>query len=241
MNLDFALILFILVLISGVCWVAHKVWQHPALDYVGSFFGVLLLVFVLRSFLYEPFQIPSGSMIPTLEVGDFILVNKFNYGVKLPILGTRIVPVGEPQRGDVVVFTPPNEKSAFIKRLVGLPGDHIRIENNRVYINDEPLDQEFLVSRSTPEGYSWQLWQETTGDTSHQIQVLVPPGPYGRYFENVVPPGHYFMMGDNRDQSSDSRAWGFVPEANIIGEAVAIWMNWRPWQIPSFDRVGGID
>ncbi len=241
MNFDFALILFVLVVFTGICWAAHKYWKHPVLDYIGSFFGVLVLVFVLRSFLFEPFQIPSGSMIPTLEVGDFILVNKYNYGVRLPIIRNKIIPMGEPQRGDIVVFTPPGENTAFIKRLVGMPGDHIRVEDNEVFINGEALEQEFLVSLPQPEGYAWQLWQETTGEVEHQIRVLVPPSPYGRYYENLVPQGHYFMMGDNRDQSSDSRAWGFVPEGNIIGEAVVIWMNWKPWQIPSFDRVGGIN
>ena len=241
MDFDFALILFVLVVITGIFWVLHnfvlKDKAHGAIDYTGSFFPVLLLVFLLRSFLFEPFQIPSGSMIPTLEVGDFIVVNKFSYGIKLPIIGTEIVPLGEPQRGDVIVFIPPNDSRYFIKRLVGMPGDHLQVINNQVFINGELLEQEFVASL----GSSHQLRLEQTGDALHQIQVSLPPTITGRNFDTQISDGHYFMMGDNRDNSSDSRVFGEVPADNIVGKAVAIWMHWIPWQLPSFGRVGSIE
>ena len=250
LDFDFALILFIAVLITGLVWLLEVLWlrQHregdrqPVLvEYSISFFPVLLIVFLLRSFLYEPFQIPSGSMIPTLEVGDFILVNKFAYGVRLPIIGTEIIPVDLPERGEVMVFIPPHDSRYFIKRVIGLPGDRLLIENNQVFVNGEPLEQEFVTNLAGSQRSVFSLLEERIGDQTHFIRVQEPATPYGLHFEYRVPEGHYFMMGDNRDNSLDSRAWGPVPESNIVGKAVAIWMHWEPWTLPSFARAGSIN
>lgn len=215
--------------------------SHPeatVVEYAKSFLPVFAFVLVLRSFLFEPFQIPSGSMIPTLKVGDFILVNKFNYGLRLPVIGTRIIPVGEPQRGDVMVFYPPNDNRYFIKRVIGLPGDHIKIANKVLYINGEKADQELLKDFDAPPAY--RVYEENLGGKKHLMQTsrVLMGGMDNRAV--VVKPGHYFMMGDNRDNSSDSRVWGQVPEDNIVGEAVAVWMTFDFKSLPSFSRVGSI-
>lgn len=246
MDFDFALILFILVLISGVFWVLDKfVFKgkiHDSVEYIGSFFPILLIVFFLRSFLFEPFQIPSGSMVPTLEIGDFIVVNKFSYGVRLPIVGTKIIPTGDPERGDVIVFVPPHDHRYFIKRLVGMPGDHIKIVENQVFVNGEALPQEFVEQSDITNRGRFNIAEETDGELTHQIQVHIPAGQYGRNFETIVPEGHYFMMGDNRDNSLDSRDWGAVPESNIVGKAVAVWMHWEGFgSWPSFSAARSIE
>jgi signal peptidase I len=251
MDFDFALILFIAVLITGLIWLIDARWwrkrrsssdKQPLLvEYSISFFPVLLIVFLLRSFLYEPFQIPSGSMIPTLEVGDFILVNKYTYGIRLPVLGTRIIPINEPERGEVMVFIPPHDSRYFIKRVIGLPGDMILIEDNQVSINGEALAQRFVTNQESIQRMIFSLQEEQIGEQAHMIRVARPATQYGRHFEYRVPEGHYFMMGDNRDNSLDSREWGPVPEANIVGKAVAIWMHWEPWSLPSFGRAGTIN
>ena len=250
MDFDFALVLFVLVLISGIFWALDKfVFKgkiHDSVEYIGSFFPILLIVFFLRSFLFEPFQIPSGSMIPTLEIGDFIVVNKFSYGVRLPIVGAKIIPTGDPERGDVIVFVPPHDHRYFIKRLVGMPGDHIKIVENQVFVNGEALLQEFVEQSDITNRGRFNIAEETDGELTHQIQVHIPAGQYGRNFETIVPEGHYFMMGDNRDNSLDSRDWGAVPESNIVGKAVAVWMHWEhPLQIweslPSFSSNRAIE
>lgn len=218
--------------------------QEPiVVEYAKSFFPVLLIVLVLRSFLVEPFQIPSGSMIPTLEVGDFILVNKYTYGLRLPVVGTKIVEINEPKRGEVMVFIPPHDSRYFIKRVVGLPGDTIRYEDKVLYINDErvqsqPIDQ---VEIEMPNGMmqSGILLTETLGDVEHETQIMNAPSRDGGRTVWVVPEGHYFMMGDNRDNSADSRVWGAVPEQNIVGKAFAVWMHKEPgWTLPTFRRNG---
>jgi len=218
--------------------------QEPiVVEYAKSFFPVLLIVLVLRSFLVEPFQIPSGSMIPTLEVGDFILVNKYTYGLRLPVVGTKIVDMNEPQRGEVMVFIPPHDSRYFIKRVVGLPGDTIRYEDKVLYINDErvqsqPIDQ---VEIEMPNGMMQRgiLLTETLGDVEHETQIMDAPSRDGGRTVWVVPEGHYFMMGDNRDNSADSRVWGAVPEENIVGKAFAVWMHKEPgWALPTFRRNG---
>ena len=218
--------------------------QEPiVVEYAKSFFPVLLIVLVLRSFLVEPFQIPSGSMIPTLEVGDFILVNKYTYGLRLPVVGTKIVDINEPKRGEVMVFIPPHDSRYFIKRVVGLPGDTIRYEDKVLYINDErvpsqPIDQ---VEIEMPNGMmqSGILLTETLGEVEHETQIMNAPSRDGGRTVWVVPEGHYFMMGDNRDNSADSRVWGAVPEQNIVGKAFAVWMNKEPgWTLPTFRRNG---
>jgi signal peptidase I len=203
--------------------------EPSAVEYAKSFFPILFAVLVLRSFLFEPFQIPSGSMIPTLNVGDFIVVNKFAYGLRLPVLGTKILPVGEPQRGDVMVFIPPHDPHYFIKRVIGLPGDHIQYKNKTVYVNGEPLPQELVGPIAEEPGV--MLSRETVNGLAHDIHTMPSRNFLPRDFDwlqpegAVIPEGHYFMMGDNRDNSSDSREWGVVPEQNIVGKAVAVWMH----------------
>ncbi|PLW83158.1 signal peptidase I [Kineobactrum sediminis] len=213
---------------------------EPALvEYSRSFFPVLFVVFVLRSFLVEPFQIPSSSMVPTLEVGDYILVNKFTYGLRLPVIRTKVVDINEPERGDVMVFFPPHMNDTYyIKRVIGLPGDKVSYRDKRLYVNDEPVPTQPL-DVVAEEGARFQVARETLDGEHHRVQVdqLRP----GRDFTVRVKPGHYFMMGDNRDNSSDSRVWGQVPEKDIVGKAFAIWMHWDSLlSIPSFSRVGAI-
>ncbi len=208
-------------------------------EYAKSFFPILFAVLLLRSFLFEPFQIPTGSMIPTLNVGDFIVVNKFAYGLRLPVTGTKILDIAEPKRGDVMVFIPPHEPVYYIKRVIGLPGDHVRYADDTVYINGEPLPQEEMgIIREL--GVQHSL--ETVGGVTHDIHTyasersdrgydwLPPEGA-------VIPPGHYFMMGDNRDNSEDSRYWGPVSEKSLVGKAVAVWMHKEAgWHLPSFSE-----
>ncbi len=209
-------------------------------EYAKSFFPVLFVVLVLRSFLFEPFKIPSASMVPTLLVHDFILVNKFAYGVRLPVIGTKIISVGEPARGDVMVFYPPNDKRYFIKRVIGLPGDHIQLKDNVLYINGVQMRQQQV--RIDDAGFPYMLvMKENLQPTEHLLQKVSLTTPQSNY-ETVVPAGSYFMMGDNRDNSSDSRFWGAVPEANIVGKAVYVWMHWEGLSgLPSFARNGVIE
>ncbi len=275
MDIDFSLVLLVLVVLTGAVALFDRlvnaeprrqavaklkaVQQPPSealaeaiavaeqepivVEYAKSFFPVLLIVLVLRSFLVEPFQIPSGSMIPTLEVGDFILVNKYTYGLRLPVVGTKIVDINEPKRGEVMVFIPPHDSRYFIKRVVGLPGDTIRYEDKVLYINDErvpsqPIDQ---VEIEMPNGMmqSGILLNETLGEVEHETQIMNAPSRDGGRTVWVVPEGHYFMMGDNRDNSADSRVWGAVPEQNIVGKAFAVWMHKEPgWTLPTFRRNG---
>ncbi len=275
MDIDFSLVLIILVAISGVIALLDRLLrakdreeaanklraaQQPhsealkiaiaeaerepvVVEYAKSFFPVLLIVLVLRSFLVEPFQIPSGSMIPTLEVGDFILVNKYTYGLRLPVVGTKIVSMNEPKRGEVMVFIPPHDERYFIKRVVGLPGDTIRYEDKVLYVNGEQVQSEVLEETQIelPNGMMQTgiLLNETLGGVEHLTQIIESPGRNNGRSVWVVPEGHYFMMGDNRDNSADSRVWGAVPEQNIVGKAFAIWMHKEPGlNLPSFSRNG---
>ncbi len=261
MDFDFPLILVVLTAFAGFMWLADRFFlskQREAdaappwyIESTAPFFPVLLVVLVLRSFIVEPFQIPSGSMIPTLKIGDFILVNKFAYGLRLPVSGTKVVSLGEPERGDVMVFFPPNDKRYFIKRVIGLPGDEIRIVNNVLFVNGEKMPQStlekaepYFVEKSHDESRSAsnaQVMMENLVGVDHLIRKHQTPGRYGRNFSAIVPKGHYFMMGDNRDNSSDSRVWGPVPEENVVGKAFAVWMHWdKVLSIPSFDTVGAI-
>lgn len=213
------------------------------LEYTASFFPVILLVFVLRSFLFEPFRIPSGSMIPTLQVGDLILVNKYEYGVRLPVINKKIIELGSPQRGDVVVFRfPHNPSQDYIKRVIGLPGDRVEYADRRLVINGKPVEMK-RVDRYFEEGrvQFYQQYIEKLGPVEHRIILNegsgVPVMPAMQHTHPkacdyrvtgvscTVPAGHYFMMGDNRDNSEDSRFWGFVPDENIVGRAFFIWMN----------------
>lgn len=246
MELNFPLILVVLTLICGVMWVLDKLFlkkkrgeEAPPfyIEYTAPFFPVLLLVLILRSFLVEPFQIPSASMVPTLQIGDFILVNKYAYGLRLPVTRTKVLNIDEPARGDVMVFFPPNDDRYFIKRVIGLPGDHIQMLDNQLFINGQAMEQaETDVPYSA--GYGYQIVEENLEGNEHLIRKKRVAGRLGQSFDYVVPEGYYFMMGDNRDNSSDSRVWGPVPEENIVGKAFAVWMHWDElFSIPSFDRV----
>ncbi len=213
------------------------------LDWTAGLFPVILMVFLLRSFLFEPFKIPSGSMIPTLLVGDLILVNKYHYGIRLPVINTRLTEGAAPQRGDVMVFRyPPKPSLDYIKRVVGVPGDEVAYLNKRLSINGKPVETSSIPEFFDEDSMRYvRQFEEKLGEKSHRLlndddRPAFIPGvedfPYRnncRYsVEGVVctvPPGHYFMMGDNRDNSLDSRYWGFVPEKNIVGRAVLVWMN----------------
>ncbi len=184
---------------------------------------------MLRSFLVEPFRIPSGSMMPTLEVGDFILVNKFSYGIRLPVLNTKVIEIGKPARGDVAVFRFPKDETVdYIKRVVGLPGDRIGYYNKMLHVNGEPVGQVpagVYVGKGSGVSMSGASRRmEMLGDVQHDILVMPrAPGVEGEY---IVGKDEYFMMGDNRDNSNDSRYWGPVPEKNLVGKAFRVWMNW---------------
>ncbi|WP_028885902.1 signal peptidase I [Teredinibacter turnerae] len=230
----------------GFAQARAAVAAEPALvEYSKSFFPVLFLVFALRSFLIEPFQIPSESMVPTLLVGDFIAVSKFSYGIRMPVFRNKLVPVGEPKRGEVMVFFPPHKDVYYIKRVIGLPGDEVRYVNNVLFINGEQVPQK-LVKDETESACAYgsahyQVFEETLDGISYHSRKCTVPGRLSRNGVWQVPEGHYLMIGDNRDNSSDGREWGFVPEERIVGKAFAIWMHWdKLLSIPSFSRVGSI-
>ncbi len=216
-------------------------------EYARSFFPVILIVLLLRSFLYEPFRIPSSSMRPTLVVGDFILVNKYTYGLRLPVVDTKIVAINEPQRGDIMVFRYPEDPSIdYIKRVVGIPGDRITYSNRQLHINGQPADlsshgPHFWMDNRCRTIDSLRL-REQTADSDHEI-LIIPQRLSRAEGEWVVPAGHYFVLGDNRDNSRDSRYWGFVPEQNIVGKAVAVWMNidFSCGDGIGWGRIGGIE
>ncbi len=230
--------------------------QPTWIEYSGSFFPVIALVFFLRSFLYEPFKIPSSSMVPTLLVGDLILVNKFTYGIRLPVLNEKVIDVGDPKRGDVMVFKYPNDMTQdYIKRVIGVPGDKIKYENKRLTINgqavtytalDEYLDDErpvyYKQFAENLIGVQHRILNNDSVPTLNPADVKDFPHKDactylydGSGFTCVVPAGNYFMMGDNRDNSADSRYWGFVPNKNIVGKAFFVWMN-----LSNLKRIGGI-
>lgn len=206
---------------------AHGKKESIIIEYSKSFFPILLFVFVIRSFIVEPFKIPSGSMMPTLIAGDFIAVNKFSYGVRFPVINNVLIPNGMPERGDVVVFHYPMDTSIdYIKRVIGLPGDTIKYENKKIFINDKLVphvfekDYEYMMN----ENYRVpaQEFTETLGEVKHSILIHNVEGESGSF---VVPDRNYFVMGDNRDNSSDSRVWGFVSEDLLVGKAFIIWLN----------------
>ncbi len=228
--------------------------QEPlAVDYARSFLPIFLVVLVLRSFVVEPFRIPSGSMMPTLLVGDFILVNKFTYGIRLPVVRTKVLDNNEPARGDVVVFRyPENPKQDYIKRVVGLPGDKIRYFRKTVFINGEPQPMsaigQYQAEGSGGRANGFIEATENLDGVEHQVLVnpFVPDFSPGcnvlRNGEFTVPDNHYFVMGDNRDDSNDSRCWGVVPEQNLVGKAFMIWMSWDTARsgVVAWDRLGTI-
>ena len=228
--------------------------QPTWIEYSGSFFPVIALVFVLRSFLYEPFKIPSTSMVPTLLVGDLILVNKYTYGVRLPILNKKIIEVGDPQRGDVMVFKYQKDMTQdSIKRVIGVPGDKIVYENKRLTVNGNAVAYTALDDYLDDEQLKYhKQFVENLPEQSHRIVIQenkpsVEVSNVDNFpqrdacdfsyekFSCIVPPGNYFMMGDNRDNSLDSRYWGFVPNKNIVGKAFFVWMN-----LSNPKRIGGI-
>ncbi|HTW73613.1 MAG TPA: signal peptidase I [Steroidobacteraceae bacterium] len=292
-QLDFSLVLVIVVALSGLIWLADHLLFAPArrraaerarpdltaapaavmvpvtVDYARSFFPVALIVLLIRAFVFEPFRIPSDSMMPTLLDGDFIIVNKYDYGLRLPVLDRKIVPIGEPHRGDVVVFRfPPDPSVNYIKRLVGLPGDHVRVFNDQLIINGKPVP--LVLDRRYDDGcyHNMRLSTEVLGRHTHQVlscltpyEIVAPVTPtchrrmdrnyvcvepdmgeadHGDSPEMIVPPGEYLMIGDNRDNSYDGRYWGFVPEANLVGKATYVWFNWDLERSggPTWSRIG---
>jgi signal peptidase I len=243
MDLNFELILTVIFLVSALFWLLNKFFVRQtegAVEFVASLAPVLGLVLVLRSFVIEPFQIPSSSMVPTLKVGDFILVNKWTYGIRLPVLRTKIIELNSPERGDVMVFFPPHEERYFIKRVIGLPGDEIHVLDGVLYINGDKMSQKVLEGE-IPAARSAVMSEDLYG-LEHAMQKRILPTRLSQNFTAVVPQGHYFMMGDNRDNSSDSRVWGPVPEQRIVGKAFARWMFWDKFlSLPSFQRAGKID
>jgi signal peptidase I len=265
---DFSLMLIIVGALSGLIWLLDwaffarrrkalaaasgtattAVREPVAVEYARSFFPVIILVLVIRSFIFEPFRIPSDSMMPTLFDGDFIFVSKYSYGLRLPVVNTLVVATGTPQRGDVIVFRlPPNPKINYIKRLVGLPGDHIRVdEMNQVFVNDKLMPQEPGPTYTGPKQDLWNYAGVPTAFEQldakrHRIMFAVGGVKTGEW---IVPAGHYFFMGDNRNNSKDSRwqgesdAPGFVPEQNLVGKAVRIWLNLDTRDGPLWRRIG---
>jgi signal peptidase I len=288
-RLDFSAVLLAITVVTGAVWALDALWLRPqraararaagksaalipepgTVDYARSFFPVALAVLLLRSFVFEPFRIPSDSMMPTLLDGDFIIVNKYAYGLRLPVLNRKILSIGEPQRGDVVVFRYPLDPSTnFIKRLVGLPGDHVEVHDNLIVINGKPVEFYVGTGRYNDGCYvNLSLAHERLGKHAHEVifcpvaldRAPVLPGckrsgirgyvcgdedPPGGVrparFVGEVPAGHYLMMGDNRDNSEDGRMWGYVPEENLVGKATRIWFNWDWGRSggPMWSRIG---
>jgi len=287
-RLDFSAVLLLITVVTGIVWgldvwllrprraaAARAAGRDPAaipepgtVDYARSFFPVALVVLALRSFVFEPFRIPSDSMMPTLLDGDFIIVNKYAYGLRLPVLNRKVVATGGPQRGDVVVFRYPLDPGTnFIKRLVGLPGDHVEVRDNRIVINGKPVA--FTLDGKYNDGCYVNLSLATEQLGGHEHQAIFCPVAIDRApvlpgcnrsglrgyvcgdedapgflrtaaWSGEVPPGQYLMMGDNRDNSDDGRSWGFVPEENLVGKATRIWFNWDPHRAggPLWGRIG---
>ena len=243
MDINFEVILTVMFLVTGVFWVMNRLFlkrDEGVIEFLASLGPIFGLVLVLRSFVMEPFQIPSKSMVPTLKVGDFIVVNKWTYGLRLPVLRNKFLDVGNPKRGDVVVFFPPHESRYFIKRLVGLPGDKINIINGTLFVNNEMIEQ--TKSDIEPGNSRSVVMSEKLGIKQFAIQKNLRPSRLSQNFSATVPRDHFFMIGDNRDNSSDSRVWGPVPKDRIVGKAVARWMFWDEFfSVPSFSRTGSID
>ncbi len=243
MDFDFSFFLVMATFITGAVWGGYVLYlryaghssnantaEEPILvEYARSFFPIVLIVLVLRSFLVEPFRIPSASMMPTLLIGDFILVNKFAYGVRLPVLETKILQVGEPSRGDVVVFRFPNDTSLdYIKRVIGIPGDTVKYIGKQLYINGEKIKKTRLGRyQGVGQGDEMTGATEFVEELPHvEHNILTQRERPSINGEFIIPDGHYFVMGDNRDNSNDSRYWGMVPEQNLVGRAFYVWMNW---------------
>ena len=262
MIFDFSFYLFVAVIFTGIVWLIDKWYlksrrelvvhesselhqgvevsrkgKEPVIvEYSKSFFPVLLVVFLLRGFVVEPFRIPSGSMLPSLYIGDFILVNKFAYGIKLPVLNKKIIDIDEPERGDVIVFRYPRDPSKdYIKRVIGLPGDHIAYYNKVLYVNNKPVARDYAGQYTGPGQTSANDYTEKLEGAEHSI-LLMPARPNNLQGEWIVPEKTFFVMGDNRDNSNDSRAWGPVPESHLVGKAFMIWMHFSDEM--HFGRIG---
>ncbi len=233
---DLGVVLLLGSIICLIILIAGVVMKNGLLTTTGKgWFLPVFFIFILRTFMYEPYQIPSGSMIPGLQVGDFILVNKHSYGLKVNRIGRPFALASDPEYGDVVVFIPPHVNVPYIKRLIGKPGDTIRYVNKKLYINGSPIDQELISLNGTE-----TLLQETFLDFKRTIRLQGGSASYPEEFS--VPADQYFVMGDNRDNSSDSRYWGFVPRENFMGTGELIWMTWECWTcLPTFSRTGFID
>jgi signal peptidase I len=233
---DLGVVLFLGSIMCLAILLAGIIKKNDLLKTTGKgWFLPVFFIFVLRTFIYEPYQIPSGSMIPGLQVGDFILVNKHSYGLKINRIGKPFAMASDPEYGDVVVFIPPHVNVPYIKRLIGKPGDTIRYINKKLYVNGDSIEQE-LISHDGIETFL----QETYLKSTRVIRVQGGSASYPEEFS--VPAGHYFVMGDNRDNSSDSRYWGFVPRDNFMGTGEMIWMTWECWTcLPSFSRTGWIN
>ena len=247
--MDFELVLAIAVSVTGFIWLVDMFWrwfkkrflavrpggvERPAhrwiIEYARAFFPVLLIVFLLRSVAVEPFRIPSGSMLPTLQVGDFILVNKYQYGIRLPVVNMKLIEVGSPDYGDVMVFRFPHDENVnFIKRVVGLPGDSVEYRDKTISINGQEIAQdvvgEYWINPESNRKIQTQLFSESFG-SEEQHKILIDEKRGARTLVFNVPEDTFFVLGDNRDYSNDSRFWGFVPEANLIGRAFFIWFSW---------------
>lgn len=276
MHLDFSLALVVVTLFAGSVWLLDKLFLRKRrlkrlsdnkpniiVEYSNSFFPVLVLVLVVRSFLFEPFQIPSGSMLPTIKIGDFIIVNKFSYGVRLPVTHSKILAVNSPQNGDIAVFRYPlDTRTNYIKRVIAIPGDTVSFDNNQLALNGVPIERSLIEGR--PEGgmLSERAYQEKLGTASYTVHSY-PESNY-RFPEITIPEGYYLVMGDNRDQSNDSRFWckgmaqqdlgcisfpaytnqlgkplvmGLVAEQHLVGKATAVWMHWpKFFSLPSFSN-----
>lgn len=245
MNINLALILTLLTALTGAVVAFDRFYlrkrRDPAdgrghgliIEYSRSFFPVLLFVLVIRSFIFEPFRIPSGSMMPTLLQGDYIFVKKYSYGLRLPVIEKKFIETGQPERGDVVVFRLPSEPNVnYIKRVIGLPGDEIVYANHQLTVNGVPVPLQTDAVGQAP-----QVFLETLGERQHEIMITEPERNIldGRY---RVPEGHFFMMGDNRDNSRDSRYIGAIPETHLVGEAVRIWMHMDGLEWPNWSRIG---
>lgn len=247
--MNFALCLLVLSTVSGIIYLADVLFwakkrkpnQKPArlIEYSRSFFPVFFIVLLLRSFIIEPFRIPSGSLEPTLLVGDFVAVNKFAYGLRLPVWDKKILSIANPKTGDIAVFRwPPDPSFDYIKRVIGVPGDKIRYHNKILTINNHPIKQTFLeYTTDESSGNTVAKYRENLNGIEHDI--FIRPDVPAHDLSVTVPAGQYFMMGDNRDDSADSRFWGFVSEDNLRGKAMLVWMSWNgKTSMPRWSKIG---
>ena len=233
---DLGILLLVGSIVSFLLMVVGLIAKNTEIAKTGrGWFMPFFLIFILRTFLFEPYQIPSGSMMPGLKVGDFILVKKFTYGIKVNRTGPPIAFGKDPELGDVVVFIPPHDHRPFVKRLIGKPGDRITYINKKIYVNGKPINQKLLSEKDNV-----RIYEEMLNDRTIKIQQITSRINYSE--EWIVPKDMYFVVGDNRDNSNDSRYWGFVPRENFMGTADYIWMSWECWTCaPSFKRAGKIN